>query len=202
MIRQWYLYIDRYGTDARSFSVCFDYQGHSLPFFASGWEEKYLQSNSMDRVIYSLLHLSERSEEIIGGLSEEERSQIMIVPFEPLVLNPWDYLKRLETSLGTQMTALTRKELKRQKVPRKMIADGRNMPIYRQYGWKPPEKGANEADELDERRQFVAKHATPEAMDVLDRLCAAYEAEHWQSGSLAELATSRGAKFSLPQVAT
>jgi len=202
MMRQWYLYIDRYGADARDFSIWFDYKGHSLPFFASGWEEQYLTSNSMDKVIYSLLHLSERSEEIMGELTEKQREQIIIIPFEPLVLNPWDYLKQLETSLGTKMTALTRKELKRQKVPRKMIADGRNMPIYRQYGWKPAGKGADEADELDQRRRFVAEHATPKAMEVLDRLCAAYEAEHWQSSSLAALATSRGAKFSLPQVAS
>ena len=82
------------------------------------------------------------------------------------------------------MTALTRKELKRQKVPRKMIADGRNMPIYRQYGWNSAEKGANEADEPAQRRQFVAQQATPEAMDVLDQLCAEYEAEYWQESPL------------------
>ena len=33
MIKQWYLYIERYGTDVRDFTICFDYEGNSLPFF-------------------------------------------------------------------------------------------------------------------------------------------------------------------------
>lgn len=178
MIKQWYLYIERYGTDVRDFTIWFDYRGHSLPFFAYGWEEKYLRANSMDRVIYSIEHLSLLGERVIQNLSEQEKKQIILIPFERFVLDPWPYLRRLESLLETQVTTLTRRELKRQKVPRKMIADGIPLSIYKQNGWEPPQKGSNESKELELRRRYAAERASPEAMGVLDRLCAAYEQKY------------------------
>jgi len=178
MIKQWYLYIERYGTDVRDFTIWFDYQGHSLPFFAYGWEEKYLRANSMDKVIYSIEHLSLLGGRVIQNISEHEKKQILIVPFERFVLDPWPYLRSLESFLETHVTSLTRRELKRQKVPRKMIADGIPLPIYKQNGWEPPKKGSDEVKELGERRQFAAEHASPKAIGVLDRLCAEYEQKY------------------------
>ena len=175
MIKQWYLYIERYGTDVRDFTICFDYEGNSLPFFASGWEEKYVRANSMDKVIYSIEHLSLLGERVLHNLPEREKKQILVVPFERFVLDPWPYLRRLESLLETEVTSLTRRELKRQKVPRKMIADGIALPIYKEYGWEPPKKNSNEAKELGERREFAAQHASREAMEVLDRLSIEYE---------------------------
>lgn len=178
MIKQWYLYIERYGTDVRDFTVWFEYQGHSLPYFVRGWEEKYLQANPMDKAIYSIEHLSLLGEQVLQNLSEQEKRQVMIVPFEGFVLNPWPYLRDLESLLGTQVTASTRRQLKRQNVPRKMIADGIPEPIYKQYGWEPPEGGADERRELEKRRQFAAGLASREGMRVLDRMCSGYEAAY------------------------
>jgi hypothetical protein len=84
----------------------------------------------------------------------------------------------LEALLGTHVTPRTRRELKRQRVPRKRIADGVAHPIYKQYGWEPADKRADERHELEKRRRFAAEHASPEAMQVLDRLCEAYEATY------------------------
>jgi hypothetical protein len=178
MIKQWYLYIERYGTDVRDFTVWFEYQGHSLPYFARGWEEKYLQANPMDKVIYSIEHLSLLGERVMQNLSEHEKKQVMIVPFERFVLNPWPYLRDLEYLLGTPVTASTRRELKRQNVPRKMITDGIPEPIYKQYGWEAPERGADERRELKKRKQFAASLASPEGMRVLDRMCEEYEKKY------------------------
>lgn len=178
MVEQWYRYMDRYGTDVRDFAVCFDYQGHTLPFFACGWEERYVRSSTMDRVIYAIERLSEWGDQAFQNLSEGERAQVMVVSFERFVLDPWPSLKELERLLGTSMTPVTRRELKRQRVPRKMVAEGVPLPIYKQYGWKPPEEGADERRELDRRRQFAANHATAEAMAVLDRLSEKYESTY------------------------
>ncbi len=194
MLKQWYLYIERYGIDARDFTICFNCEGHPLPFFARGWGEKYLRSNSMDKVIYSLAYLTRWSEEIVRGLSEPERKQVLIVPFERFVLDPWPYLTQIELFLETEMTSATRRELKRQKVPRKMIADGADMPIYRTYGWKPAEKGADETREFARRRQYAAELATPQAMEVLDQLCAAYEKKYFRGTTLETVGNCREAE--------
>jgi hypothetical protein len=175
MIKQWHLYIDRYGTDARDFTIWFDYKGHSVPFFALGWEERYLAAHSMDKAIFSIDESLKQAQRAMEGLSESQRRQILTIPFERFVRGPWPYLRRMEQLLETQVTRATHRELKRQNVPRRMIAQGIPEPIYRQYGWQPPKAGSSERDELDRRRQFAALHATREGMEVLDRMSREYE---------------------------
>ncbi|MBI3319302.1 MAG: hypothetical protein HYZ89_01770 [Candidatus Omnitrophica bacterium] len=184
MLKQWHRYIDRYGTDARDFTIWIEAEGQAVPFFARGWEERYLRANSMDRVIYSIQHLSRLEQHVLEGLSERQRSQVLVIPFERFVLDPWSFLRQLETLLGTTGTRRTVRELKRQHVPRKMIAEGIPEPIYRQYGWQPPRKRSTEREELALRRDFAARLASAEGMRVLDRLCADYEAAYLGDGLL------------------
>lgn len=181
MIKQWHVYVDLYGSDARDFTIWVDYKGQAVPFFAQGWEEKYVKSNSMDKVIYSIEHLMKLQEHVIQSLSESKKSQILVIPFEGFVLNPWPYLEKIEALLSTHITRRTLRELKRQKVPRKKIADGIGLSIYKKYGWRPSKKGTSEGEELSIRRDFAQKHASKEAMSVLDNLCAKYEMEHLNS---------------------
>ncbi len=180
MLQQLYLYYTQRHRDTtvRDFTIWFDYQGQALPCVAFGWEERYLRSNPMDRVIYASDHLSQRAQRALQGLSEAEQTQVMILPFERFVLDPRPYLNRLEALLGVPTTRWTERELKRQRVPRAMIAQGIPEPIYKQYGWQPPGQGATEAKELKRRRAFVAEHASPEGLAVLDRLCHGYEAQY------------------------
>lgn len=180
LIRQWHLYMHRYGTDSRDFSVCFDYKGRSLPFFALGWEGKYIDSNPMDRVIYAIEQLTRKGEEIISNLTEEERARFLRIPFEPFVLHPWPHVEAVEKLLKTRRTPLTYRELKKQNVPRKMIAQGIPLPIYRLNGWERPRRGATERQELDRRWECAAREATPEALAVLDRISAQYEGKYMQ----------------------
>lgn len=175
MIKQWYLYIERYGKDPRDFNIWYDHKGDSIPFFAKGWEELYVRSNAMDKTIYGLERSIEFNEESFQKLPENQKSKALIFPFEKLVKDPLPYLNQIVNLLGTRTTALTARELKKQNVPRKMIAEGIDLPIYREYGWQKPDKNSTERMELEKRRQFAAEHATPPAMKVLDRLCETYE---------------------------
>ncbi|OGT46225.1 MAG: hypothetical protein A3E82_03190 [Gammaproteobacteria bacterium RIFCSPHIGHO2_12_FULL_38_11] len=175
MVRQWRLYIERYGNDERDFTIGFDHHGHELPFFTKGWEDLYVTSSSMDKVIYSIEKSLAMAQSALDNMTPRERDGVVIVPFEQFVVDPWPYLEKITNLMGTKINKTTLKEMKRQNVPRSMIADGINRPIYRQYGWKRPKKGATERDELQERRDFVKAEATPDALKVLDRLCEEYE---------------------------
>lgn len=184
MIKQWYLYIHRYGTDVRDLTVWFDHHGTAVPFFARGWEGRYLDANLMDRAIYSIEHLDQWGQRILQGLAPDQRSRILIIPFERFIRDPWPSLRELETLLGTEVTELTRRELRRQRVPRKRIAEGIPLPIYKQYGWQPPRKRSTEREELALRRDFAARLASADGLRVLDRLCAEYEAAYLGDGLL------------------
>lgn len=177
MIKQWHLYVEMYGKDAREFTIWINYKGKSLPFFANGWEEKYLQSNTMEKSIYSIEYLTQKEKEIYQSLSSEEQSQVLMIPFEHFVLTPWPYLKKMERLLDTEVTTLTKKELKKQKVPRCRIADGIGLPIYKKYGWEPAGTQRSEREELEKRWDFAARGASPEALKVLEKICKDYEKE-------------------------
>lgn len=172
MVRQQSLYQDRFGTDPRDFTIWFDYEGKAVPYFAHGWEEIFLKANAVERSIHIMRHLSRR-------ILESERSGVLVIPFEPFVLNPWPYLGKMEAMLETKSDRTTLRMLQRQKVPRKKIADGRALKIYRTYGWKEGRKGAGEREELKERRAFAAAHASKEAMEILDELSRDYEERYW-----------------------
>jgi len=155
-----------------------DSQGRAVPFFAHGWEERFLESNPMDRAIFAIEHLLEIGHQALAQLPDHQKAQVLTVPFEPFVLDPWPWLRQMETFLGTHVTPATRRELKRQKVPRARIAAGVARKIYKQYGWTPPAQGGDERGELASRRAFVAKEASAEGLRVMDRLCETYAATH------------------------
>ena len=177
MIKQLYVNFDTLLDikDEREFSIWVQYREHRLPWFVKGWEEKYLAASKMDKAVYLLERHWDDCDWVYRAFSEEQKRQILTIPFERFVLEPWPYMKQIETLLGTSMTSSTYRQMKRQKVPRKKLADGVNLPIYMKYGWEHPQRESDEREELGVRREFARKHASQEAMDVLDRLSSDYE---------------------------
>lgn len=178
MLKQWFLYINRYGTDPRDFTVWIEHEGQALPWFAAGWEPRYLDAKPMDRVIYAIEQLGRLGRAAQARIESSGRSHVVTVPFERFVRDPWPWLRQFEQAMGTRVTAATRRMMRRQRVPRRMYAEGIGLSIYRANGWEPPAKGATEADECAARRAFAASHASPEALAVLDRLSREYEAAY------------------------
>ena len=175
MIKQQFNYMHRRGTDPRDFSIWFEYEGQSLPWYAFGWEKRFLGANDMDRTIYMIDEHQRLHDRVIARLGEFERERLLIIPFECFVTRPEPFLHRMESLLGVEMNALTERALKKQKIPRAMYADGIDLPIYRENKWEPPERDSSEDTEFKRRRDFAAEHATTEAMEVLDRLVGEYE---------------------------
>jgi hypothetical protein len=47
--------------------------------------------------------------------------QVLTIPFESFVLDPWPYLKKIEDLLGSKMTSKIKRIIKKQNVPRKKL---------------------------------------------------------------------------------
>jgi hypothetical protein len=178
MIKQWYMWMPRVGTDPRMFGLWIEHRGAALPWWARGWEELFLESNRMDRTIYAIETQWRMAMETLDTMSPEERASVLVVPFERFVVSPEPYLDELQRFLGTSVTAETRRMMKRQNVPRQMYAEGIPLKIYKQYGWEPPEKGSDEARELARRREWVMAEASVAALKTLDELSESYEAHY------------------------
>jgi len=178
MIKQNYLNMDNLVcSDVRYFGIYYSYQGKYLPYFVRGWEELFLSSNPMGQAIYYNQKMIEFTESRKEYLRRNFNAKIITISFERFVIDPWPYLAEIEKALDAKITNTTKRMLKKQRVPRKMIADGLGLKIYRRCGWEPP-KTLNEKEELALRRQFAVERASSAAMQVLDCLCADYEEKY------------------------
>jgi hypothetical protein len=97
------------------------------------------------------------------------------VPFERFVTEPAPAMAQIEKLLGTQATSATKRELKRQRVPRPITTAGLDLAIYRRYNARTPKAGATEETERRQRWDAVEAKASKKAMRVLEKLCADYE---------------------------
>ena len=158
MIKQQKVNMESLLGDPRDIQICIEYNKKQIPYFANGWEDQFLSANSMEKVIYAIEHLTETNERQRKKWNERMPENIVTVPFEKFVTDPWPYLKNIEEALDSRLTSRTEKIMKKQKVPRTIIADGINLKLYKRYGWKPS-ASKNEVVELKERRDFAKKNA-------------------------------------------
>ena len=178
MLKQQFMYMPRFGTDVRDFTIWHEHSGSAVPWFSAGWEQKYFDASAMDKAIYMIEETQRMVDAVRAALSPDQRRQVMLIPFERFVIDPWPFMNAMEAFLGTRVTETTRRVMKKQRVPRTMYADGISLDIYRLNGWEPPAADSDESKEFARRRDFAAQHASPEAMVALDRLCADYERRH------------------------
>ena len=108
-------------------------------------------------------------------------NQIITIPFESFVLNPWPFINEIKNLIMSRITKKTKKVIKKQNVPRKKVSEGIPLEIYKRCGWKPPEKNLSEKEELGKRRQFaIDNNVSSRALDVLDKLIYDYEKQYFQ----------------------
>jgi hypothetical protein len=183
MIKQQELNMKRSFTgNVRDFTIYFEHKGKQVPYFVSGWEDLFIDSNLIDKAIYSIEKHIRLSQDKIVYLEKLYNANFIIIPFEKFVVNPWTCMEKIVQRLENKITRKTRRAMKKQNVPRKMYAEGIGLKIYKRCGWEPPGKELNEQKELDTRRQFaIEQGASKEAMAALDRICQEYEERYLSS---------------------
>ena len=166
---------------ARQFHLFIKHGNQQVPFWNYGQEELYINSNPVERAIYEMKKLTELSENYKKQKLGANEAQVLTIPFEDFVLNPWPYLKKIENLLGSKMTSKTRRIIKKQNIPRKKISDGIPLAIYKRCGWEAPDHSLSEKEELEKRRQFAEDQgASDHSLEVLDNICKEYETHYFK----------------------
>lgn len=180
MIIQQTLNMERLLDESRELDINFKNDGGQLPWYTCQWEDLFKNSNPVEKAIYSIQRSLKLSEEFKHKHKEEIKGQVITIPFEPFVKDPWPYLKKIENLLGSKITRKTKRIIKKQNIPRKKISDGIPLAIYKRCGWQPPDDNLSEKAELEKRRQFaVDQGASNSALKVLDEICEKYESHHY-----------------------
>lgn len=66
---------------------------------------------------------------------ERNGSSFMLIPFEHFVLSPFKWMESIVEFAGQPWTKSIDAEMRRQKVPRKLLRMGRKLPVYKRFGW-------------------------------------------------------------------
>lgn len=135
-------------------------------FFSDGWEEIFDKSNSYEKAIYSI-------EWYYSKIFSKNYNECTMIPFELFVKSPEKYIQDISLKLGSSVNRAVRKAMKKQKVPRQQLSDGPALDIYKRCGWTPP-VSFSEDEELNVRREVVAKNVSKDALIVLDELSRKY----------------------------
>ena len=177
MVKQLQLNMQRLVNNARDIEVNIEYKGKQLPYFAHGWEEQFLNANSMEKAVTFIEKTTHATNKKRKMWEETSHVSIITIPFEKFVLDPWPYLKEIEKKLETKIGPRTNKIMKKQNVPRKVLADAPSFEIYKRCGWEPPMEGSEE-NELTKRRDMVSKNSSPEILEIMDNLSQEYFHDH------------------------
>jgi hypothetical protein len=160
----------------RDFSVYYETKYGAVPYFAGECAKLFINGNHYEKAIIFQKNIITREKNLKFKIDPRQYIQI---PFEPFVLNPNPYFKKICTRLNTVQTKHTKSEFVNQKIPRLRILDGIDLPIYRRCGWRPANKSITEIEELNSMKENIYKHLSKSYQLILDELIEQYESDIW-----------------------
>ena len=108
----------RFGSDPLALTLCIRYNGEDIPYYALGWESEYLTASPMGRVIRMITRLWDDNLGVYRSLTEEQKKQVLVIPFEEFIQRPDVFLQPIGDFLDSSPTRHTKPTLNRQRCPR------------------------------------------------------------------------------------
>jgi hypothetical protein len=172
MVSHWSTYLERFNSP-REFTVSFEHKGIKVPWFVAGWEDEYIKANSMDKVLICLIRLYAWLDESTDK-AKISGHQLLTISFEALIMSPDKPLVELEFFLGRKHYPKLNSLLRKQKVPRKTISQGRGRAAY---GWSN-DGVKSEAQVYDQNLKLVKTNGTSEHISDFLKLIEKYNQKH------------------------
>ncbi len=111
-------YSDNFLSNPRNATLLFKYRKNLVPYYAHGIEEKFINSNSIDRLIYMTKNSLDVSILKYNSLDNIQKKRVRNIQFDSLVTNPSKYVKNICKLLSTDKTNYTDEILHEEKCPR------------------------------------------------------------------------------------
>ena len=120
IIFRWYEkgFGSQFYSDPQNRLLTFKWNKNILPYYAFGWEEKYLKLSEIDSIINMVYHISKQHIKSYNSLSKKHQNQILILPFENFVTDPNKHLEKICSFLNTKESSFTQINLKNENIPR------------------------------------------------------------------------------------
>ena len=142
-----------------------------VPYAALGYEDEYISGSAVDRSIILLKHWQKQGDQIVDRIKAESGSIIIEIPYEKFVFEPMVYINSVASALGVTPDKKTKKEMKKQNVPRNSLTDAPVSKLYRRYGWTPSDSHNLSIDEeLKIGRSYALKKSSESVMEIFDQI--------------------------------
>ncbi len=105
------------------------YKKKMLPFYAKGWEEKYLKMSHHDRCAKMIFNLFDDRKNQINKLSAIEKKRLLNINFDNLINNPHNEIKNISKFIKRKPTKKTFLAFKDEKIPRKSFQNDYNKKV-------------------------------------------------------------------------
>lgn len=97
------------------------YKNEILPFYANGWESKFLKMSHFDRCANMIFYLIDERSKQISKLSPKQKKNILLISFDKLVKNPKKELIKISKFIKKKPSKITFQQFKKEKIPRKLF---------------------------------------------------------------------------------
>ena len=111
-------YGENFFSSNRAAIVTYKYKDATLPYFAYGWEEKYLTLNKVDRIIYMINHIRNCHHDTYKRLKNIDKKKILFMNHQNLITKTDKCLKIIEDFIGEGPSIDTPSVLLEQNCPR------------------------------------------------------------------------------------
>ena len=111
-------YGDEFFHNPRATIVTYRFKGILVPYYAFGWEEKYLSLADVDRIIYMVEHIRNAHEKTYQNLSEQLKRQVLFLKHQELITKTDECLQTVANFIGEGPSENTPAVLLQQNCPR------------------------------------------------------------------------------------
>ena len=111
-------YGEQFYQNPRVSVITFKYKNFIIPYYAVGWEEKFVSLNETDKIIYMINNMNQESSHQLGKLSFQDSKRVTSIFFDDLVMYPDKYIKKLCEDLNTNPTNYIDTVFQEENIPR------------------------------------------------------------------------------------
>jgi hypothetical protein len=171
MVNHFSAYLARFESP-REFTMSFYHEDTKVPWFAQEWAEKFVCSNTTERAVLCISRLFSWLDRKIES-ARASGLAVLVLNFEEVVFQPQITLHKLETFLDRRHHPRIPTILKRQKIPRETISQGKG---HSTYGWT--RSGKSEGDMYSELWAQVQAFCSEELQHDLNKTIVWYNEKY------------------------
>ena len=151
-------------NDKRHFGLYYKWGKYNLPLFYEGQEKSMMAANSKEKAILYLKWHRQKFHEL-----NFNKKNYMQITFESFVRDPNPHIDLICNRFKTKRGKKFEKILKKEKIPREILSDGRDLPIYRRVNWTKTSASSSEI-ELNELYKWTIEGLSTNTKKALEWL--------------------------------